>query len=121
MIKIELTNASNGIIKKVIDTQFNGADQVGEITTLYEIDEEIFEPDYYYERVSEFLTDLSKDLAINIGSDYSSSQLKIHRNWGDKYLPTVDELDEHLKNLRSEMKRWREYKKFLESNNVDNG
>jgi hypothetical protein len=39
MIKIELSNASNGIIKKVIDTQFNSVDQAVELVKVYEISE----------------------------------------------------------------------------------
>ena len=40
MIKIEISNASNGIIKKVIDTQFNSAEQTVELIKVYEISED---------------------------------------------------------------------------------
>ena len=67
MIKINLQNATNGIIKTVIDNQYNGADQVAEIVKVYEIDDET--SDDYFDRVSSFLFDITKDLCLFTGSD----------------------------------------------------
>ena len=114
MIKIELTNASNGIIKKVIDTQFNGVDQTVEIVTLYEFDED--DPFMQYAKISQFLLDITKDLAIETGSDHSPIRLKFELGWGDKYNPSLVEVNEHIKSLRDEIKSWKEYKKAIENN-----
>jgi hypothetical protein len=114
MIKVELTNASNGIVKRVIDTQFNGADQSAEIVTLYEIDEE--NPYLGYSKVATFLTDVIKDLAIDTGSDHSPAKLIFDIEWGDKYNPSIDEVNEYLKYLRDQMKVWKDYKRVIESN-----
>ena len=114
MIKIELTNASNGVIKKVTDSQFNGADQNAEITTVYEIDEEnVIEG---YVAIVDLLIDISKDLGLELGSDFSPAQLQFNVTWGDKYNPSAEEVDLKLKLLRNEMKQWKEYKEVIERN-----
>jgi hypothetical protein len=118
MIKIELSNATNGIIKKVIDTQFNGADQTVELTTLYEMDDE--DPYLRYEKISRFLVQLTKDLALDTGSEHSSVKLKFDISWGDKYNPSIDEVNEHISYLRAEIRDWKLYKKDIEtSHNVN--
>jgi hypothetical protein len=114
MIKIELQNASNGIIKRVVDTQFNGVDQSAEIITLYELDES--DPFIGYSKVASFLNDITKDLAIDTGSDFSPARLKFEVEWGDKYNPSMEEVNEYLKYLRDEMRAWKEYKRVIESN-----
>jgi hypothetical protein len=113
MIKIEIQNAENGIIKKVIDTQYNGADQSAEIIFLYEIEEE--DPVQKYLKTIQFINDLMKDLAIDTGSDYSSIRLDFELKWGDKYNPSLEEVTDHIKNLNQELKSWREYKRVIES------
>jgi hypothetical protein len=114
MIKIELHNADNGIIKKVIDTQFNGADQSAEIVTLYEIEEE----DLFlkYTKIVKILHELTKDLNIDIGSDYSHIRLAFELKWGEKYNPSVEEVNEYIKTLNSEIRMWKDYKKVIENN-----
>ena len=114
MIKIELSNASNGIIKKVTDSQFNGVDQSVDIVTVYEFDEE--DPFLQYGKIAQFLSEITKDLAIDTGSDHSPIRLKFELDWGDRYNPTIDEVNEHLKSLRDEMRLWKEYKKAIENN-----
>jgi hypothetical protein len=114
MIKIELSNASNGIIKKVIDTQFNGADQSAELVSVYEIDDE--DPYQQYAKVAQFLIELTKDLALDTGSDHSPVKLKFELDWGDRYNPSLEEVNEHLKYLRDETKAWKEYKRAVENN-----
>jgi hypothetical protein len=114
MIKIELINADNGIIKKVIDTQFNGVDQSAEIITVYEFEQE--DVIDQYQKVAQFFSDITKDLAIDTGSDHDPIKLRFELDWGDKYNPSREEVDAHLKYLRSEMKMWKEYKRVIESN-----
>lgn len=114
MIKIELSNASNGIIKRVVDNQFNGVDQSAEIVTVYEFNEE--DPFSQYSKIAQFLSEITKDLAIDTGSDHSPARLRFELNWGDRYNPSLDEVNEHLKSLRDQMRQWKEYKKAIENN-----
>lgn len=111
MITIQLSTASNGVIKKVIDTQYNGVDQSVEITTLYELDEE--DKMSYYLKISSLLGDLSKDLGLYLGSDYEGVQMSFSLDWGDKYTPSLEEVNDRIKELRSEIKDLNEYKKIL--------
>lgn len=117
MIKIELTNALNGVIKKVIDTQYNGADQSAELVTLYELptDDE-FE---YYTKLIKFVQDLTKDLGLQTGSDWDGLQLQYDLDWGDKYNPSLEEVDERIKEYQKEIKSLKEYKKLLDDNGSD--
>jgi hypothetical protein len=114
MITIQLSNASNGVIKKVIDTQYNGVDQSIEIVTLYELNEE--DKLEYFIKLMNMLKDISKDLGIHLGSDYDGVQMHFDLDWGDKYNPTIEEVDDKIKDLRNEIKDLKEYKKFLTEN-----
>ena len=118
MITIELNNATNGIIKKVIDTQYNGVDQKAEITTLYELDEEERLP--YFLRLIDFLEDISNDLGIHLGNDHDRIQLNFSLDWGDKYTPSMEEINERINDLKGELKELREFKKLTEEENGDN-
>jgi hypothetical protein len=119
MITIQLTNATNGVIKKVIDTQYNGVDQPAEIITLYEFDEDAPESKLeYFLKIMDLLEDVSKDLGLSFGNDHDGAQFKFDLDWGDKYIPTIEELNEKIKELQSEIRELKEIKKQLE--NVDN-
>lgn len=117
MITIQLTNAENGVIKKVIDTQYNGADQSAEIIKLYEFDEE--DKIEYFVKLTSLLSDVANDLGIDFGSVYESNKLVFDIEWGEKYQPSKEEIDEKIKMYKNEIKSLNEYKKNLE-NNVDN-
>lgn len=113
MIKIQLSNASNGIVKTVTDTQYNGADQVTKIVVLYELDEENLEE--YLEKVADLFSDLSKDLGLNTGSDYDNVKLIQAIDWGEKYVPTIEEIDDRIREIKGEIKILTALKKsFLE-------
>ena len=113
MIKIHLSNASNGIVKTVTDTQYNGADQVTKIVVLYELNED--DQEEYLEKVADLFSDLSKDLGLNTGSDYDNSKLIQVVDWGEKYIPSIEEIDDRIKELKGELKILNSLKKsFLE-------
>jgi hypothetical protein len=112
MITIQLSNASNGVIKKVIDTQYNGVDQSVEIVTLYELDEE--NKLEYFIKLMSLLKDVSKDLGLHLGSDYDGVQMVFDLDWGDKYNPTIEEVNDRIKELREEIRDLKEYKKIIE-------
>jgi hypothetical protein len=112
MIKIELTNASNGVLKRIIDTsssQENSSD-----ITLYEIDEEDILESYL--SIITLLTEVSADLGLEMGSDFDSIQLKFDFNWGDKYVPSIEEIDQKIKSLNLSIKQLKELKRSILEN-----
>ena len=116
MIKIELSNASNGVIKKVIDTHSN-QDTI-ENLKVYEIEPED-KPDSFL-GIIELLEDVSSDLGLDLGSDFESTQIKMYFDWGEKYQPSLEEVDDRIKGLSAQIKHLKEVKKVLieNANNV---
>ncbi len=113
MITVQLTNATNGLIKKVIDTQYNGVDQTIELTTIYELDEE--DRLQYFIRTIDLFEDLCDDLGLELGGDYDRSTLGFELEWGDKYTPEPEEIDEKIKRFKSMIKELQDLKKKLKT------
>jgi hypothetical protein len=114
MIQIKLSNAENGIIKSITDSQYNGADQSVEIVRVYELDEE---GEDYFDKISLLLLDISRDLGLNLGGNFDRDQLVFDVSWGEKYIPTIEEVNERIKELKEELKDLNMYKKEILSNN----
>ena len=115
MIKINLQNASNGVIKTVIDNQYNGADQSAEIIKVYEIEDETSET--YFDQVAELLFDVAKDLGLYTGSEVGPIKMEIVTDWGLGYLPTEDEVESRIKELKMEIKELQNFKKVVKEIN----
>lgn len=111
MITIELTNASNGLIKKITDTNYNGAGERFEEMVVYQINDK-----NDFEAITEFLYEISSDLGLELGSDFSDKQLLIDVDWGPNYIPSIEEIDERIKYLQDEIKDLRALKKAKEGN-----
>jgi hypothetical protein len=116
MIRIELSTASNGIIKRVIDTQSN--QETSQDYTVYKTESESRSESLV--GVVELLSDLSDDLGLDLGSDYANLQLNFQFDWGEKYSPTLEEVNIKIKELASIIKDLKEYRKGLieNANNV---
>jgi hypothetical protein len=112
MIRVELTNVHNGLVKKIVDTQFNGDDQFGEITKIYEFSDDDIESNQ--EKTVQFLIDLTKDLAIDLGSDHTY-KMKFIFDWGSRYNPSLQEVNERIRRLSHEIKSWKSYRKAIEN------
>lgn len=113
MIKITLTNADNGIIKRVkYKSNYDNVSDSRKETKLYELDsdEDIF---YNYEKIVDFVEDIFDDLSIDVGNDFNESRLKLVCDWGDKYIPSLDEIDEKIKDLKFELKELQNLKKQI--------
>lgn len=105
MIKVELYNASNGIIKKIIDTENNI--KQSENYRVYEIFDD-FSIDQ--KNIVSIFEDICADLALNTGSDYDLNQLTFTQDWGHKYEPTIEEINKKIKNLREQIKDLKDLK-----------
>lgn len=113
MIKIELSNASNGIIKRISETSY--AEDSSDKIKVYVIDSE---SEKFYESITELLEDLCVDLSLDTGSDFDPVQLYIDTGWGEKYIPTEIEIDEKIKDLREELSILKSLKKQIKQVDV---
>ena len=111
MITIELTNASNGIIKRVIDKNSNL--QIDSVYELISESVEDFDVIENFDKIRKFFIDLSRDLALDLGSDKSADKLQIDVDWGEKYCPTLEEVEERIKLIKQELRSLQDYKKTL--------
>lgn len=117
MVKIELSNASNGIIKKVIDTQFNSVDQAVELVKVYEISRS--EPESLTDTIH-ILEEIGEDLGLEFGSDHGPMRIYLDIDWGDEYIPSLEEVNLKIKDLQEEIKSLKEIKKSLTQKDADN-
>jgi hypothetical protein len=108
MIKVELYNASNGIVKKIIDTE--STKKQSENYKIYEIFDD-FEVDL--KNTVSMFEDVCADLALSTGSDYDANQLNFIIDWGDKYVPTKEEINIKIKTLRQQIKDLKDLKLLL--------
>jgi hypothetical protein len=116
MIKVELKNASNGVIKTVIDTRENK--ESSESIKVYEIDSEVKTEGFF--AIIDLLDDIAQDLGLDIGSDHESLQIQFDIDWGEKYKPNLEEVEQKIKVLNTQIKDLKEYKRILidNANNV---
>lgn len=98
MVKIVLEPAKNGIIKKIIDTNYSGSKETWSSLEVYE---ETSENNIGY--VMKFFYDICEDLGINIGNKFSKEVIVINKVWGSHYEPTNEEIEAKIRSLESEI------------------
>lgn len=116
MIRIELTNASNGILKRIVEIK-NGSIDSTELLKVYEVSKS--EPESLLDTM-EILYEIAEDLGLDFGSDYGPAQVKLILDWGDRYSPTAEEIDLRLESLNSEIESLNSLKKTLDEENGNN-
>ena len=99
MIKILLDIASNGVIKTVTDNNINGAGDIFERKSVYN-----FEDDESFEKRMHFLYELCEELGIETGNKYDKDTLIFAVDWGENYMPTLQEVNNRIKEISSELK-----------------
>lgn len=115
MITIKLEIATNGIIKTIIDDNYNGADELNEWKTVYETDGDSSKG---FENTIAFLSDLSDDLGIDLGNKYSSEVLSFGVNWGSHFEAEERHLKDKIKELSEELKIHKEWLKEIRKDNI---
>lgn len=110
MISITLESASNGIIKRIKDDNHNGSGLQFGLTRIYEIDRD--------EEISaiqsmNFLQDLIRDLALDMGNERGREVLMLSTDWGDHYTPSAKEINERIANLREQILKLKELKALV--------
>ena len=99
MVTIELTSASNGVIKRVVDTNHSGGGSQMQVTKVYRIEDGAVDS---AEKAYELVTDLLEDLGVDSGGG-NRMDLEIYVDWGAEYIPTVEEVDKRIKETRREV------------------
>lgn len=103
MQNIRLELADNGIIKIVEDDNINAAGEVYTSVTVYD-----FESSNSTESKLNFINDLILDSGLELGNSKDKNQIKISVDWGDEYQPSKTEIEEKIKQLKSELKHFEE-------------
>lgn len=108
MVRVELTSASNGVVKRVVDDNANGAGTVSQVTKVYPIEGR----DASLQTI-DLISDLIDDLGLDGGPQASPHVLVLDTEWGEDYVPSVREIDDRMKHLRAELKALRNLKDAL--------
>lgn len=103
MQNIRLELADNGIIKIVEDDNINAAGEVYTSVTVYD-----FESSNSTESKINFINDLILDSGLELGNSKDKTQIKISVEWGDEYQPSKAEIEEKIKELKSDLKYFEE-------------
>lgn len=103
MQNIRLELADNGIIKIVEDDNINAAGEVYTSVTVYD-----FESSNSTESKLNFINDLILDSGLELGNSKDKNQIKISVEWGDEYQPSKTEIEEKIKELKGDLKRFEE-------------
>jgi hypothetical protein len=103
MQNIRLELADNGIIKIVEDDNINAAGEVYTSVTVYD-----FESSNSTESKINFINDLILDSGLELGNSKDKNQIKISVDWGDEYQPSKTEIEEKIKELKSDLKHFEE-------------
>ncbi len=100
MVSIELECVSNGIVKKILDNNANGAGDKYELKTAYILeDDEINE----FKNTINFVKDVLKDLGVYTGNKFSKINLQISTDWGISFKPTKDDIENKINSLKDEL------------------
>ena len=109
MVRVELTSASNGIIKRVVDDNYNGAGAMFTVTKLYTIEKN--DPMVAHQSYL-LLSDLVNDLGVDVGPDHGH-RLDFRLEWGDSYIPSLEELAERIGAVKAQLKMLTELQQEL--------
>lgn len=100
MVKVELTSASNGVIKRVVDDNYNGAGSLFSVTKVYPIEKN--DPMAAHQSY-QLLSDLVNDLGVDIGPEVGH-RLVFRLDWGELYVPSQDELADRIRGTKEELR-----------------
>lgn len=101
MLKIELELADNGVIKTATDDNYNGAGQLYEQKKLYVLEDDNTR---YFESTIKLLDDILIDMGIDTGGKKDQVTLSLGVDWGNEYIPTLEEVEERINIIDEELK-----------------
>lgn len=110
MYTLKLELADNGVVKTVVDDNYNGAGGKMERKIVYDFTDD---ENNKFVKTREFIESLCVDLSITRGNKYSDSTLKITNGPGDNYVPTKEDCESTIKALQSDIRKYRAILKEL--------
>lgn len=97
MVKISLEIADNGVVKTIVDDNFNGAGSQHETKTVYDFEKN------NYKRKIQFFYEIANDLGIETGNKFDKENIIMKLDWGKSYTPTKNEILKKIKTLELEI------------------
>ena len=111
MLEVKLEIVSNGVIKTVKDTNYNGGGETREIRNVYETEDDKIKTSY--ENTMKFFYELGDDLGIDMGNKFDPEVLGFETKWGSHYRPPLDEIKMLIRDLSSQLKHLRQLEKDM--------
>ncbi len=115
MVDLKLEIVSNGIIKTVKDTNYNGAGEVKSIKTVYDTDDDKHNG---YESTMRLFYDVSDDLGIDMGNKFDQNVLGYQIKWGTHYEPTLKEVTALIKETKADLSYLQSLQKDLKGKRI---
>ena len=115
MVDLKLEIVSNGIIKTVKDTNYNGAGEVKSIKTVYDTEGDKING---YVNTMKLFYDVSDDLGIDMGNKFDQNVLGYQIKWGTHYEPTLKEVTELIKETKADLSYLQSLQKDLKAKNI---
>ena len=112
MLEVKLEIASNGVIKTVSESNFNGAGVGKTVRCVYETEND---KKNSYVNTMKLFYDISDDLGVDFGNKFDSSVLSFKTGWGTHYEPTLKDIQRIKKELSEELKYVRSLEKEMEA------
>ncbi len=114
MVDLKLEIVSNGVIKSVKDTNYNGAGEVREIRTVYETEND---KNNSYDNTMRLFYDISDDLGIDMGNKFDRNVLEFKIGWGTHFEPNLKEIKRLIKETRNGIKYLQDLEKNIKFEN----
>lgn len=100
MVSITLTSASNGVIKRVVDDNYNGAGEKFAVTKVYTIENGAVDAGIM---TLHLINDLVDDLGVDTGAPQHEHTLNVGLEWGENYVPKIKEVNARIASLREQL------------------
>lgn len=107
MTEIVLEPASNGVVKKIVNSNYGGSEDIFETTYVYELDDK----KNRFEYIKKFIFELCEDLTIDTGNKFDREVLSIDTTWGNSYNPSNEEISKRISELEAEINLLKEWQK----------
>jgi len=117
MLEVKLEIVSNGVIKTVMDSNYNGAGKTKEERKVYETENDKAGS---YTNIMKLFYEISDDLGIDMGNKFDREVLEFKIAWGTHYEADLEEIQYNIKDLVEELKYLRSLEKAVKVSQLSN-